>query len=103
VLGRIGANLGAGMTGGQAFVWDPEVERVVTRVNPDLVEVLRPDRDALDELLWRVERFVELTGSRRGAILLGAWDDALDQLWHDVPRDRVDALADAASRRVTTA
>ena len=37
VLGRIGYNLGAGMTGGQAFVWDPEVERVLTRVNADLV------------------------------------------------------------------
>ena len=38
VLGRIGYNLGAGMTGGQAFVWDPEVERVLTRVNADLVD-----------------------------------------------------------------
>ncbi len=63
VLGRIGYNLGAGMTGGQAFVWDPEIERVVTRVNGDLVEVLRPDHEALEELRWLVERHVELTGS----------------------------------------
>ncbi|MGZ4757595.1 MAG: glutamate synthase-related protein, partial [Acidimicrobiales bacterium] len=103
VLGRIGANLGAGMTGGQAFVWDPEVERVVTRVNPDLVEVLRPDHDALEELRWRVERFVELTDSRRGRALLAEWDEALDQLWHVLPRDRADGLTDSASRRVTTA
>ena len=47
VLGRIGYNLGAGMTGGQAFLWDPEVERVLTRVNPDLVAVLRPEHDDL--------------------------------------------------------
>jgi glutamate synthase (ferredoxin) len=103
VLGRIGANLGAGMTGGQAFVWDPEIERVVTRVNPDLVEVLRPDHDALEELRWRVERFVELTGSRRGQVLLDGWDGALDQLWHVLPRDRSYGLAVSASRRVTTA
>jgi len=103
VLGRIGANLGAGMTGGQAFVWDPEVERVVTRVNGDLVEVLRPDHDALEELRWRVERFVELTDSRRGRALLTEWDDALDQLWHVLPRARADGLTDSASRRVTTA
>ena len=103
VLGRIGANLGAGMTGGQAFVWDPEVERVVTRVNPDLVEVLRPDHEAIEDLRWRVERFVELTDSRRGRALLADWDAALDQLWHILPRDRADGLADSASRRVTTA
>ncbi len=65
VLGRIGYNLGAGMTGGQAFLWDPEVERVLTRVNPDLVEVLRPEHDDLDELRWLVERHAELTGSER--------------------------------------
>ena len=103
VLGRIGANLGAGMTGGQAFVWDPEVERVVTRVNADLVEVLRPDHDALEDLRWRVERFVELTDSARGRALLAEWDAALDQLWHILPRDRADGLTDSASRRVTTA
>ncbi len=103
VLGRIGPNFGAGMTGGQAFVWDPEIERVVTRVNPDLVEVLRPDHEALEELRWRVERFVELTDSRRGHVLLADWDDALDQLWHVLPRDRADSLTRSAGRRVTTA
>ena len=103
VLGRIGPNLGAGMTGGQAFLWDPERERVVTRVNSDLVEVLRPDHDALGELRWLVERFVELTGSGRGRELLDGWDDALDHLWHVVPQDRADRLSDSAGRRVTTA
>jgi len=56
VLGRIGYNLGAGMTGGQAFLWDPLPERVLSRVNADLVEVLRPDHDAAAELRYLVER-----------------------------------------------
>ncbi len=103
VLGRIGHNFGAGMTGGQAFVWDPQRERVVTRVNADLVEVLRPDHDAIEELRWLVERHVSLTGSRRGTALLDTWDAAIDHLWHMAPRDRVDRISTAAARRVGAA
>ena len=103
VLGRIGYNLGAGMTGGQAFVWDPEIERVLTRVNADLVEVVRPDHDALEELRWLVERHVELTESLRGRELLDTWDEAVDQLWHVVPRDRVQRISTTAATRVAAA
>ena len=103
VLGRIGYNLGAGMTGGQAFVWDPEIDRVLTRVNQDVVEVLRPELDALEELRWLVERHVELTSSRRGAELLEGWDDRLDQLWLVAPRARADRIGAVHARRVATA
>jgi len=103
VLGRVGYNLGAGMTGGQVFLWDPVVERVMTRVNRDLVEVVRPDHEALEELRWLVERHVELTGSRRGADLLTAWDETTEQLWHVLPRDRVRRISAGAARRVGAA
>jgi glutamate synthase domain-containing protein 2/glutamate synthase domain-containing protein 1/glutamate synthase domain-containing protein 3 len=103
VLGRIGYNLGAGMTGGQAFLWDPLPERVMTRVNDDLVEVVRPDHDALEDLRWLVERHVELTGSRRGADLLADWDETADHLWHVLPRARVDRISSNAARRVAAA
>jgi glutamate synthase (ferredoxin) len=103
VLGRIGYNLGAGMTGGQAFLWDPEVERVLTRVNPDLVAVLRPEHEDLVELRWLVERHAELTGSRRTQQLLADWDASVDHLWHVVPRTRAETLVATAARRVATA
>jgi glutamate synthase (ferredoxin) len=103
VLGRIGANLGAGMTGGQAFVWDPEPERVLRRVNQDLIEVLHPDQEAIDELRWLVERHAELTGSPRSADLLVHWDTAIDQLWHVLPRQRADRQAASVATRVSAA
>ena len=103
VLGRIGYNLGAGMTGGQAFVWDPEVERVLTRVNSDLVEVLRAEHDDLAQLRFLVQRHAQLTGSRRAHDLLGDWDAHTGQLWHVVPRTRAETLVDTAARRVATA
>jgi glutamate synthase domain-containing protein 2/glutamate synthase domain-containing protein 1/glutamate synthase domain-containing protein 3 len=103
VLGRMGYNLGAGMTGGQAFAWDPVPERVLGRVNHALVEVLRPDHDALEELRYLVERHAELTGSGRASELLARWDDEVEHLWHILPQDRAESLADNAARRVTTA
>ncbi len=103
VLGRIGYNLGAGMTGGQAFLWDPVPERVTTRVNGDLVEILRPDHEALGELLWLVERHVELTGSRRGRELLDDWEETIEHLWHILPRDRVQRISSGAATRVAAA
>ncbi len=101
VLGRVGSNLGAGMTGGQAFVWDPEAERLISRINTDLVDAVRPEPDALNDLRWLVERHVECTRSLRGAELLKVWDQAAEQLWHIVPRERVRRIEGGAARRVS--
>lgn len=100
VLGRIGYNLGAGMTGGQAFIWDPEVERVLTRVNVDLVEIQRPDHDALEELRWLVEQHVALTGSTKGTRLLDGWADHVEHLWQVLPRDRQTQMSTTVAHRV---
>ncbi|HSS11983.1 MAG TPA: glutamate synthase-related protein, partial [Acidimicrobiales bacterium] len=54
VLGPVGYNLGAGMTGGEAYVWDPH-GRLAGRINPALVEPTRPDAEELQELRWLVE------------------------------------------------
>ncbi len=103
VLGRMGYNLGAGMTGGQVFVWDPVPERVLGRVNTGLVDVVRPDHDGFEELRYLVERHRELTGSTRADELLGQWDLEIGHLWQIVPRNTAESLADSAARRVATA
>ena len=103
VLGRMGYNLGAGMTGGQVFVWDPVPERVLGRVNTGLVDVVRPDHDGFEELRYLVERHRDLTGSTRAGELLGQWDREIGHLWHIVPRNTAESLADSAARRVATA
>lgn len=102
VLGPVGANLGAGMTGGQAFVWDPHLERLVARLNTDLVEAMRPATDAIEEVRWLVERHCERTGSVRAAELVKVWDLAVEQLWHVVPRGQVRRIGDLAARRVAS-
>ncbi|MBV9040833.1 MAG: glutamate synthase subunit alpha, partial [Acidimicrobiia bacterium] len=62
VLGEVGYNLGAGMTGGQAFVYDPEAN-LTARLNTALVEAVRPDAELLEEVRWLIERHHELTQS----------------------------------------
>jgi glutamate synthase domain-containing protein 3 len=103
VLGAVGYNVGAGMTGGELFVWDPEIERLMTRVNTDLVEVARPDHEGFEALRWLVERHVELTASTRGRVLLAEWPERLDQLWHIAPRDRQRLITREPAQRVATA
>ncbi|MGY6500537.1 MAG: glutamate synthase-related protein [Acidimicrobiales bacterium] len=103
VIGRMGFNFGAGMTGGQAFVWDPQLERLIRRLNSDLVEAIRPDVVALDDARLLLERHAEVTGSARAAELLEHWDETEEQIWHVVPRDRSDRIASGIARRVASA
>ncbi len=88
VLGPVGYNLGAGMTGGQVFVWDPDA-LLATRLNPALVESARPDAELLEELRWSIERHHELTESPRAAALLASWADTEAHVWLVAPVDRV--------------
>jgi glutamate synthase domain-containing protein 2/glutamate synthase domain-containing protein 1/glutamate synthase domain-containing protein 3 len=100
VTGPVGWNLGAGMTGGQAFVFGQVFERLITRLNPDLVDAVRPDAAALEEVRWLVERHAELTGSPRAAEILGRWEDEAAHIWHVLPKDQVRRIEESQAARV---
>jgi glutamate synthase domain-containing protein 3 len=102
VLGPVGWNLGAGMTGGQAFVFDRDHERLISRLNPDLVDAVRPDMGGLEEVRWLVERHAELTGSRRAAMLLDHWAKAAAHVWHVLPKDQVRRFEEGQASRVAS-
>ena len=73
VLGPVGRNLAAGMTGGELFVHDPH-RHVPIRLNPELVEARPASPEALERLQLLVRRHHDLTGSARAAALLAEWD-----------------------------
>jgi glutamate synthase (ferredoxin) len=100
VLGPVGRNLGAGMTGGQAFVFDTDHEHLMSRLNPDLVDAVRPGLSALDEVRWLVERHADLTGSARSAQLLADWSDAATHVWHVLPKDQIRRFEESQAGRV---
>jgi glutamate synthase (ferredoxin) len=91
VLGGFGRNVGAGMSGGQLYVHDPEGV-LDLRLNADLV-VARPVV-AGEELRRLLERHVRHTGSERGQSLLDQWDEVVREFRHVVPKTDVAAVED---------
>jgi len=91
ILGDFGRNVGAGMSGGQAFVYDPQ-GKLETRLNPDLVvaePLVKATAATLREL---VEEHLALTGSARAEELLADWDAALPSFRRVCPKGNVARL-----------
>ena len=88
ILGPFGRNIGAGMTGGEAFVHDPA--RVLdVRLNGQLVVAEELDAVAAERLRVLVERHHEHTGSPRAARLLAEWPAAVAEFRLIRPKDEV--------------
>jgi glutamate synthase (NADPH/NADH) large chain len=86
ILGPTGRNVGAGMSGGIAYIWDPE-HQLEGRVNKEMV-----DLDPLDDLdqSWLVTaifRHQQETGSEVAARILSDWQYAVRQFVKVMPRD----------------
>jgi glutamate synthase domain-containing protein 3 len=99
VLGPVGYNVGAGMTGGETYIWDP-AGQLLGRLNSALVEEIRPDAEHLQELRWLIEQHLELTGSPRAADLLAEWTETSAHFWHVVPLGRVKRMEAQNAGRV---
>ncbi len=84
ILGTFGYNLGAGMTGGQALVFDPD-GLLSSRLNSQLVDAAKLDDEQATELRFLLERHRELTGSERAGSLLADWDATLRCFWRVAP------------------
>jgi glutamate synthase (NADPH/NADH) large chain/glutamate synthase (ferredoxin) len=85
VLGRTGKNFGAGMTGGLAFVYDPDGS-FVGKYNSEFVKVERAGgADDVEQLERLVRRHADATGSRKAAHLLEHWEEALQDFWMVTP------------------
>ncbi|MFV0633612.1 glutamate synthase large subunit [Demequina sp.] len=98
IIGRTGRNLGAGMSGGTAYVLDLRHERVNAQALAAGELTLGP-LDAEDEVIVRslLERHVEHTESPRGKELLTHWDESRTRFTRVLPAQyaRVrDALAE---------
>ena len=87
VLGPTGANFAAGMSGGIAYVLDPE-HNLYQRVNKELVSIeritLKQDAAALKAIL---SEHVRETGSKKARELLMDFDAQLGNFKKIVPRD----------------
>lgn len=71
VLGAIGRNFAAGMTGGVAYVLNQH--HPIERINPELVNVTTPTAEDLEALQSWITRHVQYTHSQSATNLLEEW------------------------------
>ncbi len=92
VLGGTGRNFGAGMTGGQAFVYDVD-EKFERRYNDELIAVRRlRGTDYEDQLKTLIEEHLAKTDSPRARKILEDWEVQRQFFWHIAPKDDVIAI-----------
>jgi len=85
VLGKVGRNVGAGMTGGLAYFLD-EDGSFSAKVNREIVTTQRVLSPAGEQQLKDlITSFVEHTGSDKGKQILANWSEFLPKFWQLVP------------------
>jgi glutamate synthase (NADPH/NADH) large chain len=92
ILGPVGFNFAAGMTGGMAFVHDPEAgfQRVLNAESVVICRVASPHWQGVLKRL--VEEHHRETGSALADDLLRNWDLALEHFWQVCPKEMVGRL-----------
>ncbi len=102
VLGETGKNFAAGMSGGVAYVYNPDGE-FDSRANTGMVtlsdELEQGDREMLTRL---VENHAAYTGSDRAAELLDNWDEEVENFTRVLPDAYAEIIADRPEADVRT-
>ncbi len=92
ILGEVGANFAAGMSGGMAFVHDPE-DRLPIRINPDFVIWQRIQVEHYEQVLKTlIATHAQETHSKLAERLLVNWERELPTFWQVVPKEMLDKL-----------
>ncbi|HAC64020.1 MAG TPA: glutamate synthase large subunit, partial [Cyanothece sp. UBA12306] len=85
VLGSVGRNVGAGMTGGLGYFLDEE-GNFPAKVNPEIVEIQKICTEAGEaQLKELITAHVEKTGSKKGQLILDNWSEYVAKFWQVVP------------------
>jgi glutamate synthase (NADPH/NADH) large chain len=92
ILGPVGSNFGAGMTGGMAFVYDRDKD-FEHRVNTDSVIYQRIEVGHYEATLRNlVTEHHKATGSAWAEGILVNWDREVRNFWQVVPKEMLDKL-----------
>lgn len=90
VLGKVGRNVAAGMTGGLVYILD-EDDTLIPKVNKEIVKIQRVGAPAGQvQLKSFIEAHVEKTGSTKGSAILQEWEKYLPLFWQLVPPSEED-------------
>jgi glutamate synthase (NADPH/NADH) large chain len=96
VLGPTGRNFAAGMSGGMAYVYDPD-GALPDNLNAEMVELERLDGDDIEWLKDMLVAHVDATDSAVGQRILSDWENQLKHFVKVMPRDYKRVLAAIAA------
>ncbi|CAG9560728.1 unnamed protein product [Danaus chrysippus] len=101
ILGLVGRNFAAGMSGGIAYVYDIDGS-FRSKCNPEMVELLPLEiQEDLDEVQKLLEEFVEYTGSLIAKELLETWPEPAKKFTKVFPYEYQRALKQMALKQTT--
>jgi len=85
VLGSVGRNVGAGMTGGVGYFYDPSND-LEERLNKEIVQMQRVESSEGEaQLKHIIERHFEKTGSEKAEDILNNWENEIGNFWQVYP------------------
>jgi glutamate synthase (NADPH/NADH) large chain/glutamate synthase (ferredoxin) len=85
ILGRVGKNFGAGMSGGLAFVHD-DSNLLPERINAQMISIERlNNEEEVSSLKRLVGVHAKLTGSPHAQLLIERWETEISRFWKVVP------------------
>jgi len=92
ILGKTGRNFAAGMSGGIAYVFDPE-HALEKLCNKDMVELETMEDEDKAEVKCMIEKHFKYTGSDPAEWVLENWEIAVDLFVKVMPKDYKAVLA----------
>ena len=99
ILGRVGVNFAAGMTGGLAYVYD-ENGHFDLSCNPDGIDLesIEPGSEGESELKNLIQEHYDATGSRKAADMLADWEQYREKFVRVFPVEYRNALKNKGNR-----
>ncbi|APH04783.1 glutamate synthase large subunit [Bacillus weihaiensis] len=88
ILGEVGKNFGAGMSGGIAYVLADDSEEFKTICNDEMIEF--EQLASVDEILFlkeMIQNHIDYTGSAKGRFVLDNWNETLTKFVKVIPKD----------------
>lgn len=95
ILGETGKNFGAGMSGGMAYIYDPE-RKLPSRLNDDMADIETLEDFDKQLLKQMVRNHFSYTSSKMAHDLLNDWDKSLEDFVKVMPRDYKRVLQEKA-------
>ncbi|MDP5094009.1 MAG: hypothetical protein NWQ17_11915, partial [Polaribacter sp.] len=92
VLGKTGRNFAAGMSGGIAYVFDPQNKFVNGLCNTESIEFETISDDDENDLKMLIHKHYQYTNSQRAKYLLDNWEENISKFVKVMPTEYKKAL-----------